>query len=343
MGNPKISLADMARTFRSVRKRVFEEATLPFDGSTSGHRFNQQKFRACVQSICNASSLPKYGHGDSCPTSEHFTRGIWHQLWTKIRYAGFKAETASTEIRDIECYFDDYRRFGSGDWDIQANGHEMIQGGPMVHAFLNRTGPFRGKNTVRNVAKLERTIRLARSLAKHIDDGNSAISFVLRGSQPDDVWAVHRKLTKDTDSLAALTALHFMMDIGLQVVKPDIVLTRLMIHWGWLQSHFDDVPDDISEADIRGKGPAYGTRYRYDKPFMYRRVIDLSLEIVRQISCEDLQADIGWVTDNPVREFDLFLVKFGQLPEPEIGIVRTLFAQASHGSSCPTTTQIVNP
>ena len=106
-----------------------------------------------------------------------------------------------------------------------------------------------------------------------------------------------------------------------------------MVHWGWLQAYFDDVPSDLTEDDIRGKGQ-YGGRYRYDKPFMYRRVIDLSREIVAQVSPEVLKGDIGWVTSNPIREFDLALVKFGQKPENEFGIERTLFEASADCRRC---------
>jgi len=41
-----------------------------------------------------------------------------------------------------------------------------------------------------------------------------------------------------------------------------------------------------------------------------------------------MKRDIGPVTNNPIREFDVFLVKFGQKLEHEFGIVRTLFDES---------------
>ncbi|MCS7469557.1 hypothetical protein NZK35_23135 [Stieleria sp. ICT_E10.1] len=130
-----------------------------------------------------------------------------------------------------------------------------------------------------------------------------------------------------------LTALDFMMDIGLPVVKPDIVLTKLMVHWAWLQSYYNDVPDDLTEDDLRGNGQ-YAARYRYDKPFMYRRVIDLSREIVARVAREVLRGDIGCVTSNPIREFDLILNKFAQKSDWEFGIERTLFDGKTPSRRC---------
>ena len=67
---------------------------------------------------------------------------------------------------------------------------------------------------------------------------------------------------------------------------------------------------------------------------MYRRFIDLAPVVVDHVSREDLKTDIGWGTNNPIREFDLFLVKFGQKPETEFGIVRTLVAEPGIPGRC---------
>jgi len=37
-----------------------------------------------------------------------------------------------------------------------------------------------------------------------------------------------------------------------------------------------------------------------------------------------LEEDIGWVTNNLIREFDIFLVKYGQKPDEKFGIMRKL-------------------
>ena len=57
---------------------------------------------------------------------------------------------------------------------------------------------------------------------------------------------------------------------------------------------------------------------------VYRPVIELARAIVAATDRYDLIEDIGWSTDNPLREFDIFVVKYGQKPERGIGIQRTL-------------------
>ena len=54
-------------------------------------------------------------------------------------------------------------------------------------------------------------------------------------------------------------------------------------------------------------------------------IIELAQEIVANVSMEDLENDIGWVTENPIREFDIFMVKFGQEPETGWGLDKKPF------------------
>ena len=58
---------------------------------------------------------------------------------------------------------------------------------------------------------------------------------------------------------------------------------------------------------------------------MYKPVIDLARGIVSDLDVGTLVADIGWATNNPMREFDIFVVKAGQLPEREFGVERRLY------------------
>lgn len=336
-------LDDMANTYRDVRRRVFEEATLPANGDLETHRRNQKTLRERMTSICQAANLKNYGFGSSNAVARQYADAIWKQLWTKIRYAGIKAQTATTEIAHIEFYFDDFDNFVSSAWDIESRAHELLGGGRMVRSFLNRSGPFKDKQTIGNLPKLKRTVDVARRFANAVEAGKPPIDLILGGLAPEQVWEIHQRLIREVGYGGPLTALHFMMELGLNVVKPDIVLTKLMIHWGWLQSYFDDVPNDVSEASIRGTGRKYGGRYQYNKRFMYGRVIDLAREILKRVSQKEMKEDIGWVTNNPIREFDLFLVKFGQKPEREFGIERTLFDEPTGGSRCQDRRPRTNP
>lgn len=321
----KFDLKSKSDTYREIRKMVYLKATQSHE--TDHYNANKNLFKSKVLKVCNNSYIEKY-----LDESSQTQINIWNQLWTKIRYAGIKAATASREINDIACEFDIFENFSKPEWDIniiqdKAKRKPILDyGGKYVHEFLGRTGKFTGKMTVGNLKKLEKIIKLARSYNRHISENKLAIDFVKAQCNIKDVWEVHENLqrigyTKD------LTALHFMMDVGFEVIKPDIVITRLFLHLGWLHDVINGLPADLSMDDLIGKG-AYKTKYCYTKAKMYKPVIDLARTIVKATSSEDLDSDIGWSTNNPLREFDIFMVKYGQEPDPNWGITLNLFKQS---------------
>jgi hypothetical protein len=313
-------LSVMSDRYRLVRKAVYEEASRPVDGSPEEHTENKQRLRRNVTDICDRSNLGHYRGNDLAVAS-----AIWHYLWTRVRYAGIQARIASREISDIQFYFGDYENFCSACWDIEADGHEVRRAGSKVWEFLNRTGVFNGCQTIGNVPKLCKTVLLARKLKTFLDSRASdtpVIDFITGGHPEQEIWAIHEHLMS-IGYTADLTAIHFMMDVGYQVIKPDIVITSLFLDWGWLHTILPDLPADFSVEDLKGKGK-YGGKLRYTNERVYKPVIDLARAIAKAASEEELIADIGWATKNPLRELDIFLVKYGQEPENDWGIIRKL-------------------
>lgn len=318
----ELEIDRMIERYRRVRIDVYERGTLPASGDASLHQSNKATLRSRVQQICSEADLSCY----SGTTEDRATmRAIWKHLWTKNRYAGIKAQIATTEIGDIESVFDDYAVFTNADWDIEARGHQLVSAGAAVNDFLNRQGVFQNKQTIGNLPKLKKIVKIARALNSYAIDNprGPALSFVTDGNTTSDVWEVHEHLT-NIGYTGALTALHFMMDMGFQVVKPDIVISKEFLAWGWLQKAIPELPPGMSKQDLHGTGN-YGNRYNYTHARVYKPIIDLSRRVVSRLKSADLESDIGWVTSNPLREFDLFLVKYGQKPEKEMGIERTLF------------------
>jgi hypothetical protein len=197
--------------------------------------------------------------------------------------------------------------------------------GQMTQDFLNRTGAFAGKQTVGNIPKLVKSISIARKLTDHYAENpvSEAISFVTGGIPTESVWEIHERLIS-IGYHADLTALHCMMDLGFQVIKPDLVVSRLFLDWGWLHFAIPSLPQDISREDLIGKG-RYGNKYHYTKPLIYKPIINLAKQIASATDKKQLENDIGWVTDNPLRELDIFIVKAGQISEPGFGIACRLY------------------
>lgn len=312
---------EMSETYRKTRKAVYEEATRPQSNNQDIHRQNKERLKTSVEKLCNDADLNKYSGTDKNTATD-----IWHHLWTKNRYAGIRSQIATTEIGDIESIFDDYERFSGADWDIEASGHTVLRCGRQVHDFLNRTGNFINKQTIGNIPKLVKIVSTARLLMDFLNNKNPntpVINFIKGRCNDEDVWGIHEHLMK-IGYRSDLTVLHFMMDIGFQVIKPDIVISKILLGWGWLHKKIPQLPKDLSFNDLQGKGN-YGQRFIYTNEKMYKPIIDLAREIVSQTKQEDLKKDIGWVTRNPIREFDIFLVKYGQKPEKEFGVERTLY------------------
>lgn len=275
-------LRKMRTTYRAIRKLVYEKATCPAGGHWSQHEENKRYLRDQIVRICSEANL------DTVSTPDEPSRlRLWHHLWTKNRYAGIRAATASKEIEDIASIFSDYRAFASPEWDLVSKGQEALlnQSGEMTQHFMKRTGPFSGKQTVGNVPKLRKIISVARAFATYVDEHPSAppISFATGPNNPADVWSIHNHLMR-LGYTADLTALHCMMDLGFEVIKPDIVISRLFLKLGWLHAA-RDLPSDFTPDDLLGAGE-HGRKFLYFKPAMYRPVIDLARLIVSQINSD---------------------------------------------------------
>jgi hypothetical protein len=318
----------MSEHYRKIRKAVYEEATRPLSNNSEIHLKNKLLFKKHVEKLCSEANLKNFRGND-----QNTATAIWHHLWTKNRYAGIGSPIADTEIKDIEKIFDNYESFVGEGWDIEATGHKIISCGQKIHDFLNRTGDFTGKQTIGNIPKMVKIVSIARQLNVFMKNkGNTPVlKFITGTCSDDDVWGIHGYLMA-IGYRSDLTALHFMMDVGFPVIKPDIVISRLFLDWGWLHKTIPDLPKDLRFKDLEcrgGKGKPYkgkyGQRYKYTNEIIYKPAIKLARKIISITKKEDLLKDIGWVTENSIREFDIFIVKYGQKPEKDFGIERTLY------------------
>jgi len=325
------------KQYRNIRKLVWNEAT--HTTNSRQHDLNKAALKENICRLCQRSDISAFK-----VNSVNTKNLVWRHIWTKIRYAGIKAEIASKEINDISHIFDNYEGFCQPEWDIEiewnkkSRKHVLVHGGDCINNFLSRSGIFYGKQTVGNLVKLNKTVRLARAYSEHVKE-REPLDFVTGGKAADKVWPVHSHL-QEIGYTSDLTALHLMMDLGFQVIKPDIVISRLFLTLGWLQDVIPNLPQDLTRDDLVGKGN-YQSKYQYTKPIVYKPVIDLTRKIISCGSQEELQGDIGWVTDNPIREFDIFMVKFGQEPEKHWGLTKNLSKEMGSNianiSKCPST------
>ncbi len=344
-------LDQMVDTYRRIRIAVYTEAIKGPSPDVIQHAESQQAFRAFVTGLCADANLRTYA--DTSPESR---QRLWRHIWTKIRYAGIRAEGASKEIEDTSDLFDDAKSFCDKNWDTlfdkkkketkngarNVNEPNILLCGPYARQYFEKSGIFAGKYYYRNVSKLMRTINIAKALTDFSRKNPNAptIEFLSGGISSKNVWPVFRRITAEQGYLSDITALHLMMDLGYEVMKPDRVMARAFFQLGWL-GQIVDLPAGITEADIiptsSGDDPEEiddeerpGGRYHYIHPTIARPIVDLSRQIAARVSKEDLESDIGWCTDNKLREFDIFMVKYGQQPEPKLGLHRNLSADAPY-------------
>jgi hypothetical protein len=222
---------------------------MPFDKSKATHDGSKSKLRAKFQEVCGDADLSRYA-GSNRETGQK----IWRHLWRKNRYAGIMAKIASKEISDIAFLFDDFTVFSNPTWDIVAKGHQLVSAGPDVQHFLKRTGPFSACQTIGNLPKLQKIVAVARSLNRFLESKSPEVpvlNFLTNGASIDTVWSIHEHLLS-IGYTSDLTALHFMMDLGFQVIKPDVVISRQFLEWGWLHLIIPSLPRDLSVTDIEG-------------------------------------------------------------------------------------------
>lgn len=227
-------LMEMRKHYYAVRRQVFNEATKPADEEEVQHQENKRKFRSAVEQVCHAAQLAHCMH----PTDKARSN-LWHHLWTKIKYAGIQAKSAANEINSIKDIFDDYRRFMDSGWDIEIRWdksrkrHVLHRGGVQVRNFMARSGQFECRLTNAKLTKLAMIVRIARQYGSfcNANPAKSPIAYVTDDVHGPDVWGVQAGLL-EKGYRSDLTCCHFMMDVGFEVIKPDVVLSRLFLKWG---------------------------------------------------------------------------------------------------------------
>jgi len=271
--------AEMAAVFERIRAAVFQEATRPSPYDAKQHAENQAKFAKMVEDLCKDAQLRADMTADD----------LWRHLWEKIRYAGFKAEYVNEEIKRLTPFFRDFRVLTGPEWrfDLQRIAH-----GKAVREFLDKNGRFAGISYSKLAPKIRKILRGA-AVFQAFPPGVQPLAALLGDdhANPGDeaLWRMHKRLA---ELVGYTTALHVMMDIGFNCVKPDIWLVRLMCRLGWIE---DTLPAASTDAFIR-------------KNYQQPRVAVAVITCARQIA----QAMHAWHKEAPLREFDIVMVTYGQ-------------------------------
>ena len=101
------ALASAVLRFRKVRRDVWSDGTRRPTSTQEEHLGNKQKLRTTLTTLSERASLSNWSGG-----GEAVAHRLWREMWTKIRYAGFRAHLATREIESLSTEpgsFDQYR------------------------------------------------------------------------------------------------------------------------------------------------------------------------------------------------------------------------------------------
>ncbi len=333
-----ISTESNIAIYERIREAVIEDATRPLNGDVEQHRSNIRLLLLNLDYISTQFNTP----GDPSLPAD----ALWQHCWQKIRYANIKAVEATAEIKRLNSrgVFDEFRIFSGPAWNVPPKpGATPIENelwGAQAKDLLNKQGRFQNLQWNAKRDKLAKIVNIARTLecfARTNPDRPILELFLGENFQDTDaqIWAAQDRLGA---IVGDITALHIMMDIGLRCVKPDYVLTKAFYRLSWLPD--DVIPPDMERGDLeillrkgRARYQYAGTRvarrinekypehiysanrYKYTDKRVYRPVVAAGRRLSKSITS---------IFGNSIRELDWFIVKYGQIPEPERGIIRCL-------------------
>ena len=159
------ALASAVLRFRKVRRDVWSDGTRRPTSTQEEHLGNQQKLRTTLTTLSERASLSNWSGG-----GEAVAHRLWREMWTKIRYAGFRAYLATREIESLSTEpgsFDQYRMFADSRWNIAGpkrhRGWDNVALGDLARDFMTKSGVYAGRFAVANSDKLKHTVALARA------------------------------------------------------------------------------------------------------------------------------------------------------------------------------------
>lgn len=326
--------------FSAVRTAVTEGATL--DRNPSVHQANQRKLTGEVERVL-AEAIPR--------DLNH--RELWQVIWQRIVYAGTRSKKANEEIKsmrtlvplfaDLANYEPGRYAFDESEW-AQFSDHwrsrlptgkraswirlskESPEWNPGKHFAGARTTPDVWKILTKDDAsypglqfsalrhKVKRYFRIADQLHRESQSGERALDRFMNGYQfsPEhkfgDEWLHEREAlalvqARFEDWLGNMTALHTMMDLGLKTIKPDRVMTYLFSQLGWLQT----LPSSLSKEQVLS--------------------VYTDIKVVEEMTA---RADVFAASlaraghEQAHRLLDIWMVKYGQEPEPSFGVTVNL-------------------
>jgi DNA-3-methyladenine glycosylase I len=164
----------------------------------------------------------------------------YERLVEVIFYSGFKAETVDKKMSIIKSYFSDFQTVAEYDESIF---FKIMQDERMI----------------RNEKKISACIKNAK-IFNEIVEKNGSFKQYIASFKPQDsfenLMLLKEELQYTFSFLGDITSYHFMTDIGLSVLKPDRVITRIFKRIGLIESE-----EQLLKTVIHGRKFSQETGY----------------------------------------------------------------------------------
>lgn len=186
-----------------------------------------------------------------------------------IFYAGFRASTVERAIPFIDKHFQNYRRVA---------GYGPVE----TRAILD------DPQMIKNVDKIIACVENAKVLKAIIDEYGSIQAYIdsFRAAESEENLCRLRATLRDRfHRFGLITPYHFMTDIGLNVLKPDVVVCRIFKRLGLIEK--ENIRNDNDAMAVVKEGWKFSN-----------------------------------ATGHPIRYIDLVFVTYGQVSTAEVGLER---------------------
>jgi DNA-3-methyladenine glycosylase I len=189
-----------------------------------------------------------------------------------VFYSGFRAATVNAKLDVIRRHFPNYETVASFD-EIMADDiideHEMTQNRRKVQTHIENARVFKA------------IINEFGSFQAYIDSFSPLESF-------ENLILLKEEIEYRFKGLGKITAFHFMMDIGLPVLKPDRVICRIFKRLGLIESE-----EQVFKTVILGRRFAEETGL----PIRY---IDIAFLVYGQVKSLEFGLSSGICLTNPL-------------------------------------------
>jgi len=188
--------------------------------------------------------------------------------WKLVRvvfYSGFRAATVTAKLPAIRRYFGDYQTvLGYGEDEIDAILHdpEMVRNERKIRACVENARTFRD------------IVCENGSFQGYVDSFAPSTSF-------ENLMLLKEELEWRFGGLGRITTFHFLMDLGLPVLKPDRVICRIFQRLGLIESN-----KQLLTTVIQGRKFEQATGH----PIRY---VDIVFAVYGQVESEDVGIERG--------------------------------------------------